>query len=123
MEKQFTLIIHSWNPYLVPTEKLSTRPNSDGYISDPNYRTTEEWTAAFSEALDHWIARVEHYYVTPALCKKWGWEVLSGSKTKDVKKVFQGIDFKLEKQDTIQHVKAAHGSPTVEVKGLVAVPI
>ena len=119
--EQFTLILHNWNPYIVPSNELKNRPDEKDFLGNG---TTDQWTKQVFDADKRWIAKIEHYYVTPELQNAWDWKTGYGSKTKDVKKVFKGIDFDIEKQDTIEHAKIAHGAPTVELKNtLVAVPV
>jgi hypothetical protein len=116
---QFVLITHNWNPYLVKASDMDSRPRSEDFQG----KTTDEWANKIAEAGKAWINRIEHYYVTPELQKEWGWESGWGSKTKDVTKLFKGVDFEVKDAKTIEHVKIARGAKTVDINGKVAVPI
>lgn len=121
---QFSLILSSWNPYLVPTKDLANRPMRGDYDNDMSLKTTGDVANKLSIDDAKWLAKTEHYYVSEELRTEWDWKSGWGSKTKDVKKVFKDVDFSVVTKDITLEYKIARGAPDVNKKGaLVAVPV
>jgi hypothetical protein len=125
----YSLIMHNWNSYIVKNSDLDNRP---GYVNyqdvkparGQSFVSTADIAMAQSEADNNWFRKIEHYYAMPELLDQWGYKSGRGSKIKDLKKLYKGVDFDVTKMDTIQHAKIAVGAPTVQLKNAdVAVPV
>ena len=123
VKDEFSIIMHDWNLYLVPTTSLETRPKSDSYVNPKGFTSSDYVADAKASANNRWISRIEHYYIMPELLAEW--ECKSGRAcVKKPEQIVKDVNFKIITTDTIQHVKIASGAPTKELKNTkVAVPI
>ena len=112
----YTLITFNWNSYLIKTDDLKDRPD----VNDKKYQgngSADERYGKWGKDEDQWGKRKELIYVTPELKKLWGHREGYGFSNKDVRKpLFKGIDFDVEKRDTIEHSKIARGEETKTLK-------
>jgi len=118
----FTLIMHKWNLFLVPTSSLKDRPEFS-YRNDGVFESTGDACKRHGYEMDSWFRRLESYYVTQELIEVWGIKHGYGGEKK-TDKVIKGVDFNVERRDYTFGVKIARGVPDTKiVNGNVAIPV